>query len=165
MQFIKSLKFAIKGIVHCINNERNMRIHTVATLYVLLFSRFFNFSPRDYAILALTICVVLMSEMFNTAIERMCDMSSNGYSLIIKIVKDIAAGAVLVSALTALFVAICLFNDINSYIDIYRYFSQNILSFVLLLVSIAISCIYIGFGSSKLKSGYKIVENIKNKEK
>ena len=37
MRFVKSLKYALRGIVYCINNERNMRIHTVAVLYVLAF--------------------------------------------------------------------------------------------------------------------------------
>ena len=63
MRFVKSLKYALRGIVYCINNERNMRIHTVAVLYVLAFSPFFEMSRARYAILLVTFALVLTAEV------------------------------------------------------------------------------------------------------
>ena len=55
MNFLKGFKYAFFGFIYCIKNERNMRIHTVAAMYVLVFARFFTFSRSEYAVLLLTI--------------------------------------------------------------------------------------------------------------
>ena len=74
MTFLKGFKYAFCGIIHCIKNERNMRVHTVAALYVLVFARFFDFSLRDYVLLLLTIGGVIAAEAINTSIEALCDI-------------------------------------------------------------------------------------------
>ncbi|MBS6860119.1 MAG: diacylglycerol kinase family protein [Clostridiales bacterium] len=107
--FHKSVLCAIHGIAHCLKQERNMRIHTVAALYVLFFSVFFRFTPAEYGVLILTIGSVLSAELFNTAAEDLCDFVSPGFAERIGSVKDLAAGAVLVCALAALGVGAALF--------------------------------------------------------
>lgn len=86
-----------------------MRIHTVAVLYVSAFSFFFHFSDAEYAVLLLTFAAVLMGELFNTAAEKLCNALKPGYSPAVRAVKDLSAGAVLVGALAAAGVGICLF--------------------------------------------------------
>ena len=51
MNFLRGFQAAFRGIIRCINHERNMRIHTVAALYVFVFSFFFEFSITGYAVL------------------------------------------------------------------------------------------------------------------
>ena len=82
---------ALCGIIHCIKNERNMRFHTVAALYVLVFARFFAFSREDFGLLMLTIGGVMAAEAVNTAIEELCDKISPEYDPLIKHAKDAGA--------------------------------------------------------------------------
>ena len=113
MSFLRSLKFAFRGIIHCIKNERNMRIHTVATIYILLFVPFFNLSLEKLAILLLTISAVLAAEMVNTATEELSDLSAEDYNPMARIAKDVAAGAVLIISIFAVFIGFLLLWDLE----------------------------------------------------
>ncbi len=141
--FLRSLKNALKGIVYCINNERNFRVHTVVSLYVLVFSIIFNFSSTQYAIIFITISLVLTTECINTAIERILNFTNEGYHPIVKVIKDIAAGAVLITASSAFCIGIILFFNIEKWIYFFNLLMGNIKMLVLFLLSILISIIYI----------------------
>lgn len=79
---------------------------------ILYFSiRYYDFAPLHYALLLLVIGLVITCELFNTAIEKTVDMESPGYNGLAKIAKDVAAGAVLVSSITAVGVSVLLFWD------------------------------------------------------
>ena len=121
-KFFQSFRAAGRGILFCLNHERNMRIHTVVTVYVLLFLRFFNLSPGETAILFLAFGLVMGAEMLNTAIEGLTDMKSPEFSKTARIVKDIAAGAVLVCAVFSVCVAACLFANLQGLTAIWRFF-------------------------------------------
>ena len=95
MRFFKSFKYAFRGIVYCINNERNMRIHTAAALYVFAFSHFFEITRTGYAVLLLTFALVMAAELFNTVAEEITDMIAASYHPVARIIKDLAAGGVL----------------------------------------------------------------------
>ena len=125
MRFVKSLKYALRGIVYCINNERNMRIHTVAVLYVLAFSPFFEMSRARYAILLVTFALVLTAETFNTVAEELCDLVAPSFHPVVRIVKDMAAGGVLICAGFAVGVGVCLFWQPAAFLRIWRYFLDN----------------------------------------
>lgn len=101
----KSFSFAVRGFGYCIKNERNMRIHLVLTLLVGLFCYFYKATQAEC--LAVFICVgfVMSSEMINTSIEALVNLESPSYNNLAKIAKDVAAGAVLVSALVAMIIA------------------------------------------------------------
>lgn len=144
-KFLRGFKFAFKGILYCIKNERNMRIHTVAAVYVLVFARFFQFTRIEYAILIITIAMVLAAEAINTSIERVANKFGMEYSKLIEAAKDTAAGAVLILAIGAVIVAIVLFGDVNGYINIYNYFAANPIMLAILGISIIIALIYIMF--------------------
>lgn len=83
-----------------------MRIHVTATVYVLVVSLALHISRGEMAILLLTIGAVITAEMLNTSLEKLCDFSQRRFSPQIRIVKDIAAGAVFVAAIFAVFVGI-----------------------------------------------------------
>lgn len=142
-KFLKGFKFAFKGILYCIKNERNMRIHTVAAVYILVFARFFELSKTDYAILIVTIAMVLAAETFNTSLERVANRFGMEYNRLIEAAKDTAAGAVLILALGAIGVALCLFTQPNGYINIYNHLISNPWALAILVISFIIALIYI----------------------
>ena len=92
---------AARGVLYAVKTERNMRIHVTAAVYVLFFSRFLGVTRGEYAALLLAVALVITAEGFNTAIEMLCDFAQKGYNRFIGRTKDIAAGAVLVSAVFA----------------------------------------------------------------
>lgn len=97
---------AARGILYAVKTERNMRIHVTAAVYVLFFSRFLGVTRGEYAALLLAVALVITAEGFNTAIEILCDFTQKSYNRFIGRTKDIAAGAVLVSAVFAAFVGV-----------------------------------------------------------
>lgn len=110
-KFTDSFNYAIEGIIYAIRTQRNMKIHMAAAILVLIFSLFFNFSKLEMLILFLTITIVLVLEMINTAIEATIDVLANYYHPLAKIAKNVAAGAVLISAVNAVVVGYLLFFD------------------------------------------------------
>lgn len=104
-----SFNYAINGIIYGIKTQRNLKIHCAAALGALLLSLFYNFSKIELLILLFTIVIVIVTEMINTAIEKVVDMIVDTYHPLAKIAKDVAAGAVLISAVNAIIVAYMLF--------------------------------------------------------
>lgn len=143
MSFLRGFQYAFSGIIHCIKNERNMRFHTVAALYVLVFARFFDFSREDYILLLLTIGGVISAEMFNTAIEELCDKVSPEYHPLIKFSKDCAAGAVLVLAIFAAVTGFVLFGNINELLSMYNFYITHPINLSLLIISAILSLFFI----------------------
>ena len=97
---------AARGVLYAVKTERNMRIHVTTAVYVLFFSRFLGVTRGEYAALLLAVALVITAEGFNTAIEMLCDFAQKSYNRFIGRTKDIAAGAVLVSAVFAAFVGV-----------------------------------------------------------
>ena len=143
MSFLRGFQYAFSGIIHCIKNERNMRFHTVTALYVLVFARFFDFSREDYILLLLTIGGVISAEMFNTAIEELCDKVSPEYHPLIKFSKDCAAGAVLVLAIFAAVTGFVLFGNINELLSMYNFYITHPINLSLLIISAILSLFFI----------------------
>lgn len=146
MRFLKSFKYAFRGIVYCINNERNMRIHTVAMLYVFVFSFFFEVSRTGYAVLFLTFSSVIAAEIFNTVAEELSDMAAASFHPVVRIVKDMAAGAVLVCALFAVIVGISIFWQPAAFMKTVSFFTSNPLLFLPLLLSVFLSVAFVVLG-------------------
>ena len=122
---LRSMKAAARGIIVCICGQRNMRIHLVAVCAVLLAAPFFSFSRSDYALAFLTFALVLAAEMGNTAIEKLVDAQTSFFSRHAGVIKDIAAGAVLVCALFAVCIAGCLFGKPEGFKRLYRCFAEH----------------------------------------
>lgn len=106
-----SVKDAIRGIFHVLCSERNMRIHMVAGLAVIVLAGVFQVPRLEMLILLLTIGMMFVAELFNTAFEQVVNLITEEYHPLAGIVKNIAAGAVLVAALTALCVGYIVFKD------------------------------------------------------
>ncbi|HOJ81250.1 MAG TPA: diacylglycerol kinase [Clostridiales bacterium] len=108
---IDSFNNAINGIFSAVKSERNMKIHIIAAALVLGLSLFYDLTRIEFIIVCMTIALVIICELFNTAIEVLIDTLIGIYHPRAKTVKDTAAGAVLVSALLSLVVAYFIFFD------------------------------------------------------
>lgn len=108
-KIIDSFNAAIEGFLYVIKTQRNMRIHFLLALLVLLSGIYLNFTRAELMILCMAVALVLITEMINTAIEMVLNKVAGSYTQWVKTVKDISAGAVLVSAINAVIVAYFLF--------------------------------------------------------
>ncbi|NMB20758.1 MAG: diacylglycerol kinase family protein [Firmicutes bacterium] len=106
-----SFRDAWRGILYVFRSERNMRIHLVAGLVVLLLAGLLGVPRLEFLILILTIGMMFVAELFNTAFEEVVNLITKEYHPLAGIVKNIAAGAVLVAALTALWVGYIILRD------------------------------------------------------
>ncbi|MFO7153474.1 MAG: diacylglycerol kinase [Caldicoprobacter oshimai] len=112
---IDSFNNAIKGLIHGFKAERNIKIHFVIALLVLIAAVLADLSKLEVILLFITIAMVIAAELFNTAIERMIDMVHPDYHPLAEAAKNMAAGAVLVTAAGAMMVGYIIFyNRINS---------------------------------------------------
>ena len=108
---IQSFNNAINGILFTIKKEPNMKIHISAAVVVMLLSLFYDLTRLEFLIICLTIAIVIICELFNTAIEIFVDTLIDVYHPKAKLVKDTAAGAVLVATFVSLIVAYFIFFD------------------------------------------------------
>jgi diacylglycerol kinase (ATP) len=108
---VESFNNAVSGIIYTIKAERNMKIHITVAVMIILLSMFYDLTRIEFLIICLTVSLVIISELFNTAIEVLVDTIIGVYHPKAKLVKDTAAGAVLVASFASLIVAYFIFYD------------------------------------------------------
>jgi len=108
--FLKSFKHAIDGIIHTIRNERNFRIHLFILTFVVIFGIYFALTATEWLFITVISSMVLFAELINTAVENTLDWLEPGHHNVVKIVKDVCAGAVLVTAIGAIVMGIIIFT-------------------------------------------------------
>ncbi len=133
--FLRSFVYAFRGILRCIREERNFRFHIVAAFYVCVFAPAFLRSRAEGALLAVTIGMVLFAEAANTAIERIIDRISPEQHPLAGAAKDIAAGAVLLTAIAAVAVAVFLFGRWDVWVSLFTQWYHAPLKPILLILS------------------------------
>jgi diacylglycerol kinase len=101
VNWFKSLRIAVKGLIMIIKNERNFRIQMFLGSMVVLVGLIFGFTHEEWIGAAFFITLVLVSEAFNSCIEAICDCISLEYRDTIRYAKDVSAGAVLLSSMAA----------------------------------------------------------------
>jgi undecaprenol kinase len=106
--FVSRLRFALAGVTHAVRTERSLRIQLFALLWVLIVLARLQPAPLWWALVLLAASTVLAAELFNTAVERLADHLHPDLHPEIRLVKDCAAGAVLLASIGALGVAITL---------------------------------------------------------
>lgn len=106
---LRSFKFAFAGWISALRTEANFRIHTVAALVVIGAGWFFDISTTEWMAVCLAIGLVMAMELANAAIERLADIVQPNHDERIKVMKDLAAGAVLIAALAAAAVGMIIF--------------------------------------------------------
>lgn len=108
-KFWRSFNHAINGIIFLLTSEQNARVHAVLTICVGILAYILDVSRLEAAILFIAVILVFAIEIINTAIEKTFDLLHPEDHQIIKGVKDAMAGAVFISAIIALVVAILVF--------------------------------------------------------
>ncbi len=106
--FLDSFRFAAEGLLYVFRSQPNFRVHVAAACAVVLLGAWLQLSSLAWAILALTIGGVLISEILNTAAEALVDLVSPEYHPLAKQVKDLTAAAVLVAAATSVTVGLAI---------------------------------------------------------
>ncbi len=143
---LRSFMYAFKGLGWMISHERNFRIHLTFLgfmTYFLVRFDYFVLTGAQVAILVLTSALVLASEMINTAIEKTNDAAIKEKNEAVKVAKDVAAGAVLVFAISSVLVGVAILWQPEAFKSLYTYFTVNPLSIALLVAMIIISLIFI----------------------
>jgi diacylglycerol kinase (ATP) len=102
----RSFRYAFAGWWYVIRTQKNAWIHTVISVIVLLLAFFLRLSPRDLAVLVVTIAMVWTAEFLNTALEAVVDLASPQLHPLAKVGKDVGAAAVLITALASIIVGL-----------------------------------------------------------
>ena len=108
-----SFRYAIEGIISAIKSEAHLRFHIVIANLIAVFAYFYGISKAEWAVLVLMVFSVIGAELLNTAIEAAVDVATSEIKPMAKIAKDAAAGAVLVLAIAAILVGVCLFGNLE----------------------------------------------------
>lgn len=108
-KFFKGFYYAFEGIFYALKTQINMKFHLFASIIVVFLAFFFQVSSLDALLLCFAIGIVWLTELFNTAIEALCDLISPDINPLAKIAKDCAAGAVLIAALLAIAIGVFVF--------------------------------------------------------
>lgn len=98
---LNTFKNACQGLLHCFRLERNFRIHCLAAAAMMVLAWKLNFDRMEMMVLVIVIAGVFIAEILNTAIEKTVDMITPEFDPLAKIIKDVAAGAVLVAAVAS----------------------------------------------------------------
>ena len=106
---IKSFKYAFNGLRILIREEHNSRVHFFAVIVVTSAGFYFEITAMEWVTLVLVMGFVVSMEIMNSSIENVCDFISPEKHELIKKVKDLAAAAVLISALSALIIGLIIF--------------------------------------------------------
>ncbi len=108
-KLLRSFGYAFRGIGWAIRTQRNLRIHLVATVYVLLFAWMMKLSAAHLCLELLCCMLVISLELVNSALERICDGITREQRPWIRDAKDAAAGAVLIAAIGSVVLALVIF--------------------------------------------------------
>ena len=107
---IESFNFAFEGIIHVLRTQRNMRIHFLAAVVVLVAAVWIGVSKLELIALLLAIAFVFITEMINSAIEQAIDVATTSFDPLAKLAKDVAAGAVLIATINAVAIGYLVFS-------------------------------------------------------
>jgi len=109
-KLVDSVNNAIEGLIYVLKTQRNMRLHFLFSVLILLAAIYLNIGHTDLLIIIFTIAFVLVAEIINTAIEFTVDLAASTVNPVARIIKDISAGAVLLSACAALVIFYIVFS-------------------------------------------------------
>ena len=108
--FLRSFYFAFSGLKQLLLKERNFKIHLLALIVVIIGGLYFQITSIEWSIVLTVSALVISLEAINTAIEKLCDLYSSESNEKIKLIKDVAAAAVLIVSIFALVIACFIFG-------------------------------------------------------
>lgn len=104
-----TFRYAAEGVMYALRTQVNMRIHVVVALLVIVAGLTLHISRLDWLFVCVAIAIVIVAELFNTAVEAAVDLISPDIHPLVKAAKDTAAGAVLLAAVFAVIIGIFVF--------------------------------------------------------
>lgn len=107
--FIHSVKDCLNGLNFIVLNENNFKRELILGIISLIFSFVFKISRLEFIVVLILNALVIVSETFNTAIEKVVDLYTKEYNEIAKIAKDVSAFAVLTMCMFSLIIGIIIF--------------------------------------------------------
>lgn len=107
--YFKAFGYAFVGIASFMRTERNAKVHLAAALGAAAMGSYLNIAHTEWLWVASAIALVIVTEMINSAIEKLCNRITREQDLEIKVIKDISAGFVLIASFYALVVAAIIF--------------------------------------------------------
>ena len=108
-QFTKSFSFAARGLVHVVKNEKNFQNELIVSLVVVLAMVYFDVSRAEMIVLFLVIAGVLILELLNTVVEKVVDILKPRVHPYARLIKDLMAAVVLISAVFSVVVGLIIF--------------------------------------------------------
>jgi diacylglycerol kinase (ATP) len=152
-KWIESANNAIEGIIYAAKTQRHLRYHFYSAIIVLILSYVLGISRIDFLFISIAVIIVLLAEMLNTAIEFVVDIVSPEKSEKARIVKDVAAGSVLITAFGAavlgyLILSPYVIKAFEKGIRIARHSKNEIalISIIIVLISVVVLKAYFGKG-------------------
>ncbi len=115
---LNSFRYAFAGIGRLVKTQANAKIHLAAALGVLAAGLYFQISTTEWCLIIIAICTVLAAEAFNTSLEDLTDLVSPNPHPLAGHAKDLAAGAVLLTAIGAAIVGILVF--LPKFLNLFR---------------------------------------------
>ncbi|HNR20521.1 MAG TPA: diacylglycerol kinase family protein [Bacteroidia bacterium] len=109
---IESFLAAVRGILFALKNERHFKFHFVFSIFVVTAGCYFNITGSQWSLILICIAMVTVAEILNSSIEKLTDIVSPGYNKQAGIVKDLAAGGVLITAIVAAIIGAVIFLPI-----------------------------------------------------
>lgn len=149
-RLFKSFYYAGNGVLYCIKNERNLRIHLTFITYmfgILLSTDWFVLTRTDYAVLVVVSGLVVTAEIINTAVENSVNLASEEHTEYGRIAKDAAAGAVLAAAVFAIITGLVIMLQPEAFRAMFGYFVGNPLMFLFFVLSLIPAFIFIFRGT------------------
>jgi diacylglycerol kinase (ATP) len=118
---LDSFHNAFEGLYYVFKTQKSMRIQSIMVALVLLAAWGFGVGHVELVILLLTMISVLVAEVFNTAVECIIDLNVEEYSETAKIVKDVAAAAVLLCSIASLLIGIMIFVNNDNFMGMFQF--------------------------------------------
>lgn len=107
---MRSFGYAFEGLATMLRTQPNFVLHTIAACLALVLGAVLGLSAAEFALVVLTIALVLVLECVNTALESLSDLVSPGFDPLIKRAKDVSAAAVLIGAIASVVIAVLLYG-------------------------------------------------------
>ncbi|HSX02776.1 MAG TPA: diacylglycerol kinase family protein [Candidatus Saccharimonadia bacterium] len=108
-KFVKGFYYALQGVVYVFRYERNARVHLLFAIAAFMLGLVLGVSDAELAAIFFAVIIVFLAEIFNTAIEKTLDLVDTNHNPKIMIIKDMAAGAVLLAAVAAAMIGVVIF--------------------------------------------------------
>lgn len=110
IKHLKSFKHAFEGVLHALTHEANFRIQILISIVAFAAAIYFKISSSEWSVLIIAFASLLSAEVLNTSIENFINFIIPQKSNVVKIVKDLSAGFVLINAVACLIILFIIFG-------------------------------------------------------